>query len=65
MFNPKHVCDICPLAKQTRLSFPLSSIKTTAPFDLIHYDIWGSHKTHTHSGARYFLTIVDDFTRFT
>ena len=25
----------------------------------------GPHKIHTHSGARYFLTIVDDFTRFT
>lgn len=65
VFNSKHVCEICPLAKQTRLSFASSSIKTVAPFDLIHCDIWGPHKTHTHYGARYFLTIVDDFTRFT
>ena len=65
MFDPQHVCDICPLAKQSRLCFPSSSIKTVAPFDLIHCDIWGPHKTRTHSGARYFLTIVDDFSRFT
>ncbi|CAL9006318.1 unnamed protein product [Prunus brigantina] len=65
MFDSTHVCDVCPLAKQTRLPFTHSSIKSTAPFDLIHCDIWGPHKIPTHSGARYFLTIVDDFTRFT
>lgn len=30
-----------------------------------HCDIWGSYKTASHSGAHYFLTIVDDFTRCT
>jgi hypothetical protein len=58
-------CNVCPMAKQTRLPFPLSSISTHAPFDLLHCDIWGPHKAPTHSGARYFLTIVDDFTRCT
>ena len=64
MFDPRHVCEICPLAKQTRMSFTSSSIQSNAPFDLIHCDIWGPHKITTHSGTRYFLTIVDDFTRF-
>lgn len=27
--------------------------------------MWGSYKFSTHSGHRYFLTIVDDFTRAT
>ncbi|CAL8990607.1 unnamed protein product [Prunus brigantina] len=58
-------CSVCPMAKQTRLPFPLSSIKTHAPFNLLHCDIWGPHKVPTHSGARFFLTIVDDFTRCT
>ncbi|KAL5753491.1 hypothetical protein ACOSP7_021711 [Xanthoceras sorbifolium] len=30
-------CTVCPMAKQTRLPFPLSSISTHAPFDLIIY----------------------------
>ncbi|KAL6348322.1 hypothetical protein AAG906_005622 [Vitis piasezkii] len=64
-FDSKHVCDICPLAKQTRLSFPSSFISSHAPFDLIHCDIWGPHRINSHSGARYFLTIVDDHTRYT
>ncbi|KAI5330645.1 hypothetical protein L3X38_030043 [Prunus dulcis] len=64
--DPHHVCDICPLAKQTRLFFsPSTSMSSNAPFDLIHCDIWGPHKIPTHTGARYFLTLVDDFTRFT
>lgn len=36
-----------------------------APFDLLYCDSWGPHKVPTHSRARFFLTIVDDFTRCT
>ncbi|KAG5516925.1 hypothetical protein RHGRI_037606 [Rhododendron griersonianum] len=61
----ENFCNVCPLAKQTRLPFPLSSISSTLPFQLIHCDIWGPHRHQTYSGARYFLTIVDDFTRCT
>lgn len=64
-FESLHACDVCPLAKQTRLPFPRSFISSVAPFDLIHCDIWGPHRVNSHTGARYFLTIVDDFSRFT
>jgi len=62
-FNDK--CLIFPLAKQTRLSFSSSSITTTSSFDLIHVDIWGGYKIPSISGAKYFLTIIDDHTRYT
>ena len=58
-------CSICPRAKQTRLPFPLSTIKSHSPFNLLHCDIWGPHKTPTHFGKRFFLTIVDDYTTCT
>ncbi|XP_019238625.1 PREDICTED: uncharacterized protein LOC109218705 [Nicotiana attenuata] len=58
-------CAICPMAKQTRLPFPDSSISTTKPFQLIHIDTWGPYHTPTSSCSRYFLTIVDDFSRAT
>lgn len=58
-------CLICPLAKQTRCSFPLSSIRTKAPFELIHVDIWGGYHVPSITRAQYFLTIVDDYTRCT
>ena len=61
----KHQCDICPMAKHSRPSFPTRSTLTTSPFELIHCDIWGSFFVPSNSCARYFLTIVDDFTRCT
>lgn len=58
-------CHVCPMAKQTRSSFLSSNISTSAPLCLLHCDIWGPHRISSHSGACYFLTIVDDFTRCT
>ena len=48
-------CSICPKAKQTRLPFPLSTIKSHSPFNLLHCDIWGPHKTPTHFGKCFFF----------
>lgn len=59
------ICDVCPMARQQRLSFPESSIKTDATFQLVHIDLWGPYHTQTYNGFRYFLTIVDDFSRAT
>ena len=61
----EHNCAVCPMAKQTRLPFSLSSISSHVPFALLHCDIWGPHKLKSTSRARYFLTIVDDYTRCT
>lgn len=32
---------------------------------MIHANIWGPFSTHSFTGYRYFLTIVDDYTRHT
>lgn len=55
MFDSKHLCQFCPLAKETRLSFPSSSIQSMHSFDLIHCDIWGPQRIATHIGVRYFF----------
>lgn len=60
--NGEH-CDSCLRAKLTRLPFPNSSIHTTSCFELIHCDIWGGYRTPSFTGAHYFLSIVDDFSR--
>ncbi|KAL2939841.1 Retrovirus-related Pol polyprotein from transposon RE1 [Bienertia sinuspersici] len=57
------VCDICPRAKQSRCSFPISENKASRIFELVHIDLWGSYRTPFSCGAHYFLTIVDDFSR--
>lgn len=58
-------CGVCPLAKHTRLPFPLSTTKTTTTFHLLHLDIWGPYHTPTFDGNKFFLTVVDDYSRVT
>lgn len=59
------ICTVCPAARQTRLSFTPSLIKTTSNFKLLHVDVWGPYNTPTYSGHTMFLTVVDDFSRST
>ncbi|CAN1297126.1 Retrovirus-related Pol polyprotein from transposon RE2 [Linum perenne] len=58
-------CRVRPLAKQHKLKFPCSTSHANEVFDLIHVDIWGPYSVPTIDGHRYFLTIVDDCSRFT
>ena len=58
-------CEICVLAKMHTLPFNRRKIQSTHPFQLIHMDLWGPYKFANITGAHYFLTLVDDFTRNT
>ncbi|CAI7879816.1 unnamed protein product [Closterium sp. NIES-54] len=42
-------------------SFPL----TTAPLQTLHMDVWGPARVSGQSRERYFLLVVDDYTRYT
>ena len=61
--NTDNVCEVCHKAKQTREPFPLSEHKSKALGQLVHLDVWGPYKVQSKEGYKYFLTIVDDFTR--
>ena len=67
--NTKHdthvPCYIYPLAKQHRLSFSSHNHMSKSPFDLVHCDIWGPFHVPSITGYKFFLTLVDDHTRFT
>ncbi|XP_071709208.1 uncharacterized protein [Rutidosis leptorrhynchoides] len=56
-------CEIYHKAKQTREPFPLSENKSVMLGDLLHLDLWGPYKVVSKEGYKYFLTIIDDFTR--
>jgi len=62
-YNEKNVCDHCYCVKQHRLSFPNSESVTHNSFDLVHIDIWGPFGIALVHRHRYFLTIVDDYSR--
>ncbi|KAJ0913978.1 putative RNA-directed DNA polymerase [Helianthus annuus] len=57
------LCDVCHRAKQVRVPFPLSEHKSKSIGDLVHLDVWGPYKVSSYEGYKYFLTIVDDFSR--
>jgi len=57
--------DICHLAKQKHLSYSPSINRSCKLFDLVHMDIWVPFSKISIHGHKYFLTIVDDFSRFT
>jgi len=58
-------CSVCPLTKFRRLSFPNSNNLFDLPFDLLHCDIWGPYAHPTYEGKRFFITLVDECSRFT
>ena len=59
------VCDHCELAKHTRAVFPISRIRSSKPFVLIHSNVWGPCSTNTLMGHRWFVTFIDCFSRVT
>jgi hypothetical protein len=62
--NKNSVCDICQFAKQKHLPFSLSTSNASFNFELLHLDIWGPLSVSSIHGHKYFLTIVDDHSRF-
>lgn len=60
----RDTCTTCRLAKSQRLPFELVEHRSTSPLELIHSDVWQS-PTLSHQGFRYYVSFVDDFSRFT
>ncbi|KAL2231326.1 UNVERIFIED_CONTAM: Retrovirus-related Pol polyprotein from transposon TNT 1-94 [Sesamum indicum] len=60
-------CDDCVMGKQHRVHFPATPSPnpsmSSCILDYIHADVWGPSKEPTHGGNRYFLSIVDNFSR--
>ncbi|XP_074352312.1 uncharacterized protein LOC141691472 [Apium graveolens] len=59
------ICASCPMSKFTVLPFSLSTSHAKKLFALLHMDIWGLYKVPYISKYRYFLILVDDFSRNT
>ena len=59
------ICAGCQLWKQHWLSFDTDNKiwQAKGVLDLVHVDLHGPMKTPTISGAKYFLLLVDDYSR--
>ena len=61
--DAKHKCETCVEAKLTKSSFQ-SVERHTKPLDLIHSDICDLKFVQTRGGNKYFITFVDDSTKY-
>lgn len=60
-------CDSCVLGKQHKVKFPaLASPNVSACSDILEYlhaDVWGPASVPSQGGNRYFLSVIDDYSR--
>ena len=64
MVQPKNVCMGCLMSKQVRGSFPShTDFLATQELELIHADLCGPIAPATKAGKKYFLLLVDDFSK--
>ena len=64
--KPMPFCKACVEGKLHRTPFPGGGRKRAdAPLDLVHSDVCGPIGTESLSGAKYFVTFVDDKTHYT
>lgn len=59
------ICEECIKGKLSQSKFSLSLSRESESLKLIHTDLCGPMPTKTPSGNRYFLTFIDDYSRFT
>jgi hypothetical protein len=57
-------CHICVESKQPRKPHKVAEARDLAPLELIHSDLCEINGELTKGGKRYFMTLIDDCTRF-
>ncbi|MCO5575101.1 hypothetical protein L7F22_028898 [Adiantum nelumboides] len=62
---PRHVCEGCVLGKMHRFAFSQNgSVRATRKLQLVHNDVCGPMRTPSVGNSLYFVTFIDDFSRF-
>ena len=64
-FKPISLCESCILGKMPQQPFPKHRSRASTPLALVHSDLCGPFPTPSLSGAKYFISFIDDFSRFT
>jgi hypothetical protein len=57
-------CQVCVQSKQPRKPHKAMEARNLAPLDLIHSDLCEMNRILTKGGKQYFITFIDDSTRF-
>jgi hypothetical protein len=59
------LCKHCQQGKQTKTRFKSKEYSTTRPLEIVHADPVGPTTTKGLKGEKYFMLLVDDYTRMT
>ncbi|CAI5957780.1 unnamed protein product [Closterium sp. NIES-64] len=63
--SPAPPCSPCVAGRLRGTPHSSSLRPATAPFETLHLDVWGPAPTQGSGRERYFLVVVDDFSRYT
>lgn len=58
-------CSTCKLGKGKTLPFATHGSHANACFEIIHSDVWGITPVPSHAQYKYFVSFIDDYSRFT
>ena len=59
-------CELCQYAKLHHVHWsPRVNKRSSAHFELVHYDVWGPYPVMSPTGFKYFVTFVDNFSHVT
>lgn len=58
------VCSSCMSGKMCRQPFSIKETRASSIFDKVHSDIWGLAPTKSLEGFRYYVSFIDEFSRF-
>jgi hypothetical protein len=59
------LCKHCQQGKQTKTKLKSKEYSTTRPLEIVHTDLVGPTTTKGLKGEKYFMLLVDDYTRMT
>jgi hypothetical protein len=59
------LCKHCQQGKKTKTRFKSKEYSMTRPLEIVHTDIVGPNTTKVLKGDKYFMLLVDDYTRMT
>lgn len=57
-------CDVCIKGKLSTLPFSERTTKSKRPLEIIHSDICGPMRTESNGRGKYFVTFIDDYSRW-
>jgi len=65
VMKTEHLCDSCQLGKLSKLPFSYSEHSSTDVFEKIHCDLWGPAPVLSIGKFKYYVCLVDDFSKYT